>query len=226
MRRGAVLSMAVAAWLLGVMAAPAGAQSTFKVPFKFESGGTRFAAGDYVWGSLVTVISFANKAWSDSNPTAAVLPGDVIGFRSALAEEPYSTTAKTVSEVRACVVPHAVFVGTVRRSHDFCGEILRRLSVELRIAEELLLNLTQRSVQWRAANLLLALLGENAGIPGEQKISGHLSRSEMAQLIGSSLESCSRMLSELDEAGILDVSRSRVIVKDVSALQRIVRSKQ
>jgi hypothetical protein len=39
--------------------------------------------GDYVWGTLVTVISYANKTRSDSNPTAAVLPGDVIQYRSA-----------------------------------------------------------------------------------------------------------------------------------------------
>ena len=36
--------------------------------------------GDYVWGTLVTVISYANKTWSDSNPTNACLPGDVIQY--------------------------------------------------------------------------------------------------------------------------------------------------
>lgn len=188
---------------------------------------TQGQTGDYVYGLHAGSV-LLTKAGQRKHQQAIrlVLPGDVIGFRSALAEEPYSTTAKTVSEVTACVVAHPTFVGAVRQSHEFCGEILRRLSVELRISEELVLNLTQRSVQWRAASLLLALLGENADAPGEQKISGHLSRSEMAQLIGSSLESCSRMLGEMDEAGILDVTRSRVIVKDVSALQRIVRSER
>ncbi|MBI3866139.1 MAG: hypothetical protein HY290_30030 [Planctomycetia bacterium] len=41
------------------------------------------SSGDYVWGTLVTVISYSNKVWSDSNPTAAVQPGDVIQYRNA-----------------------------------------------------------------------------------------------------------------------------------------------
>ena len=37
------------------------------------------ATGDYVWGTLVTTISFST-VWTDSTPTAACLPGDVIQF--------------------------------------------------------------------------------------------------------------------------------------------------
>lgn len=38
------------------------------------------SAGDYVWGTLITTISYANKTRSDSAPTIAVLPGDVIQY--------------------------------------------------------------------------------------------------------------------------------------------------
>jgi hypothetical protein len=37
-------------------------------------------SGDYVWGTLITVISYTNNVWSDSAPTVAVLPGDVIQY--------------------------------------------------------------------------------------------------------------------------------------------------
>lgn len=40
------------------------------------------SGGDYVWGTLVTVISRSTK-WSDSNPTNKALPGDVIQYRNA-----------------------------------------------------------------------------------------------------------------------------------------------
>lgn len=40
-------------------------------------------SGDRVWGTLVTVISNNNGGWSDSAPTNACLPGDVIQFGSA-----------------------------------------------------------------------------------------------------------------------------------------------
>jgi hypothetical protein len=46
MRRLAVLPIVIAALALAAAAPPA--QATFKVPFKFESGGKKFPAGDYV----------------------------------------------------------------------------------------------------------------------------------------------------------------------------------
>ena len=41
------------------------------------------SSGDYVWGTLVTVISYSNKTLSDSAPTVAVQVGDVIQYRNA-----------------------------------------------------------------------------------------------------------------------------------------------
>ena len=48
MRRLAVLPIMIAALTLAATAPPAQAQVTFKVPFKFESGGKKFPAGDYL----------------------------------------------------------------------------------------------------------------------------------------------------------------------------------
>lgn len=39
-------------------------------------------AGDYVWGALVTVIEVKGGKLTDSNPSADVLPGDIIQFRN------------------------------------------------------------------------------------------------------------------------------------------------
>ena len=40
------------------------------------------AAGDYVWGTLVKVVSYSNGKWTDSNPTAKALPGDILQYRN------------------------------------------------------------------------------------------------------------------------------------------------
>jgi hypothetical protein len=48
MRRLAVLTIAIALLALVAAASPARAQSAFKVPFNFESGGKKLAAGQYV----------------------------------------------------------------------------------------------------------------------------------------------------------------------------------
>ena len=48
MRRLGLLPMVIAAVALAASAPPAYAQAAFKVPFKFESGGKTFPAGNYV----------------------------------------------------------------------------------------------------------------------------------------------------------------------------------
>ena len=48
MRHPAVFTLLSMAFLLAALASPAQGQAAFKVPFKFESGGKKFPAGDYV----------------------------------------------------------------------------------------------------------------------------------------------------------------------------------
>ena len=47
MRHPAVFALLSTAFLLAALASPAQGQAAFKVPFKFESGGKKFPAGDY-----------------------------------------------------------------------------------------------------------------------------------------------------------------------------------
>ena len=48
--------------------------------FAADIGADSPAAGDFVWGTLVTTISLVNKVRTDSTPTAACLPGDIIQY--------------------------------------------------------------------------------------------------------------------------------------------------
>ncbi len=40
------------------------------------------AAGDFVWGTLLKVVSYSNGKWTDSNPTAKALPGDILQYNN------------------------------------------------------------------------------------------------------------------------------------------------
>jgi hypothetical protein len=48
MRHPAAFTALLMAFVLAALASPAQGQAAFKVPFKFESGGKKFPAGDYV----------------------------------------------------------------------------------------------------------------------------------------------------------------------------------
>ncbi|MBM4075019.1 MAG: hypothetical protein FJ267_05175, partial [Planctomycetes bacterium] len=55
------------------------------------------AAGDYVWGTLVTVISFSNKQRTDSNPTNLAQPGDIIQYYAATFTYSKTSVVKTAT---------------------------------------------------------------------------------------------------------------------------------
>lgn len=38
------------------------------------------SAGDYVWGTLMKVVSVTNNTWTDSSPATKLLPGDVLQY--------------------------------------------------------------------------------------------------------------------------------------------------
>ena len=45
-----------------------------------EIGPDSPSGGDYVWGTLVKVVLYSNNKWSDSNPAAKALPGDIMQY--------------------------------------------------------------------------------------------------------------------------------------------------
>ena len=57
------------------------------------------ATGDYVWGTLVTTISFST-VWADSNPTSACLVGDVIQYGAGTKIGTATYTARHTSVVQ------------------------------------------------------------------------------------------------------------------------------
>lgn len=54
------------------------------------------SAGDYVWGTLVKTVSVTSGVRTDSAPTAAVQPGDIIQYRNATFT--YSTNSRTAAQ--------------------------------------------------------------------------------------------------------------------------------
>lgn len=77
------------------------------------------AAGDFVWGTLITTISLVNKVRTDSTPTAACLPGDIIqyGTGTKIGTATYARHTSVVQTVNTSNRPTAVFqqnFGSVR----------------------------------------------------------------------------------------------------------------
>lgn len=98
------------------------------------------SAGDYVWGQLVTVISYS-RTWADSAPTVAVQPGDVIQYVGTVKigtttyPTRHTSVVKTVNTAAASR-PTAVFqqnFGSARTVQSATIDVTKLVSGSLRI---------------------------------------------------------------------------------------------
>ncbi|MBD3169227.1 MAG: cyclic nucleotide-binding domain-containing protein [candidate division Zixibacteria bacterium] len=150
-------------------------------------------------------------------------PGDIIGYRALLSQEPFAATAETITKSVICTIPKDMLLEILRKSPEQNLRLLKKLSVELRISEELLLSRTQESVLQRTARFLLFFSQGISHSEGENRpLSIPLKRKDLAQLIGTSPETLSRTLKELASRQILMVNRTQIVIKNQEALQKII----
>jgi len=149
-------------------------------------------------------------------------PGDVIGHRALLAEEPFSATAEVIETSSICTIPKDPFLNMLLESPQLAINMMGRMAQELRTSEEQLLILSQKSVQQRTAQMLLLLRKKSRQKDNEcVDLRIPLRRNEMAQMIGTTPESLSRTLRHLAKRGILRVTRMDLCILNVEALERI-----
>jgi CRP/FNR family transcriptional regulator len=151
-------------------------------------------------------------------------PGDLIGYRAAIANRPYSATAEPLESSQVCTIPRHRFVDLVNMNSELCQDLLARLAVLSLDTEDQLLERAHDPVRQRVARYLVRLLhdGDDAPRPGD-RLTLPFRREDMARLIGTTPETLSRTLHGFAERGVLDVDRQQIRVRDLEVLRRIAR---
>ena len=149
-------------------------------------------------------------------------PGEILGYRPLMANEPYHASAVAVEDSRVCIIPAATIRELLRNEPELALELLAKLARELRTAEELMMDLIHRPVRQRAARLLLILLEDNRGAAEPAILqSHHLRRQDMARMIGTTPETFSRVLRGFAQRGIVALARDRICIRDHTLLHEV-----
>lgn len=148
-------------------------------------------------------------------------PGELLGVREVLSIVPYQISAVTLDPSILCTVPREAFLSVVRDCPELAMRLLRQLAGDYLLAEEQLVARAELSVVARTARLLLALGVRRDDSPGAS--AAHhvsMSREEMALLVGTTRETLSRVLHQLDEDGAVELENRMIRIVDQSALER------
>lgn len=146
-------------------------------------------------------------------------PGDLLGYRSLFADEPYHATAEALEDATICCVDKNAFFPMLSKNPQLSLNIIKKLARELRAAEDMATSIAHRSVRERMAELLL-MLKETYGKPGKKgiRIDLQLSREELAEMIGITQETAIRLLSEFKLDGLIEVKERDITILNPKAL--------
>ena len=149
-----------------------------------------------------------------------LVAGDYFGF-SPQAAYPYS--AEAVIDSTVTCVPRRGVEQLLGRRPGLARRLLELLSRELSSAQDQLLLLGRKNAQERLASFLLMRL-ERAGDPGgaRPQIELFMSRTDIADHLGLTIETVSRSLTQLRREGIIALpTANQVVILKRAALERL-----
>ncbi len=139
--------------------------------------------------------------------------GDFFGEMSLLDREPRSASVKTLEACRLLALSRGDFLNVLQRSPDVAVAVIQELSRRLRWADEQTSALSFHRVKDRAQALLRRLAKEPRE-SGAWLATGPLTHQQIAEMIGTSRETVTRVVKELKQDEWLRQEGKRYLVPD------------
>jgi CRP-like cAMP-binding protein len=144
-------------------------------------------------------------------------PGDALGMVGLSTYTRHCSTAQALGESTALLWEAAAFEALSERFPALRRNTSHILCKRLEELQERFREISTEKVAARLSHEILRLLNQ-VGRPGNGGVQINLSREELAQLIGTTLFTVSRLLSDWDQQGIVSAHRQSVTIKNLQAL--------
>lgn len=195
-----------------------------KIIFHYQPGQLIFTEGNpafMVYHVFSGYVKLSKTGWRGEKLVIRLRgPGDIFGHRAVLSCEPYTADAMALEPTSLCAIQKEFFIQAIKESSEFAFRIMAKLGHDLRVSEEQTMSITHEDVRQRVARLLLFLIEDREEIRRDRPvIPNSLSRTEMAQMIGTTPESFSRTLRSFVNKKIIETTRTEIRIVNSSALR-------
>ena len=212
-------SFAVAA--VSRMREPRSALASLGTISRFDRNTTIFSEGDDAGYSykVITGAVRLSKIMSDGRRQIAefALSGDFFGINWL---EEYALTAETLNDVTVVRFGRERLVQLGDENHEARAEIFSTLRHDLWAAQNHLVILGRQSALERVASFLVQLIERNRSI-NKITIDLPMTRLDIADYLGLTIETVCRMLAKLKKSAIIGIpNRHTITVRNVAALRR------
>jgi CRP-like cAMP-binding protein len=145
---------------------------------------------------------------------AFYLPGDIFGLEMG---EEHTFSAEAISDCKVLVIKRSAVVGLAARDNDVARQLWDLTGRELRRVQDHILLLI-KTAQERVASFLLEMASRMPGNIVELP----MSRQDIADYLGLTIETVSRTLTNLESAAAIELPSSRrVVIRNGSALRHL-----
>jgi CRP/FNR family transcriptional regulator len=153
-----------------------------------------------------------------------VEPGEVLGLSASVTGKPYEVTAETVDPCQVNFVKREDFLHFLREDSDACLRVAEQLSEKYNSACREIRSLAlSHSASEKLAKVLLDICARSGEArKAEPRMTLALTHEEIAQMIGTSRETVSRLFADFKKRQILKSKGSTLLIRNKAALKALV----
>jgi len=209
---------------------PASALQTLeniKYATAYPQGAVLFVEGQMPRGIYVLCKGTVKLSINSPNGRTMIVklaePGDVLGLSATISGKPYEVTAETIDPCQVNFVKRDDFLHFLKDDVEACIKVAEQLSEKYHNACEEVRSLgLSRSAAEKLAKLLLEWSCKNGeSAKSEPRLKLRLTHEEIAQMIGTSRETVTRLFAEMKRRQIVQAKGSTLVIRDATALREI-----
>jgi CRP/FNR family transcriptional regulator len=149
--------------------------------------------------------------------------GEVLGLHATVSGKPYELTAEALQPCQLDFIRRDDFLRFLQNHADACLNAAQHLSKNCQSAYEMIRSLgLSHSVAEKLARLLLEWSSDGDATKEGIRIKVSLTHEEIAQLIGTSRETVTRVLGEFRQKKLAQLRGSTLVILDKPALERMI----
>jgi CRP/FNR family nitrogen fixation transcriptional regulator len=147
---------------------------------------------------------------------AFYLPGDIFGLETG--EEEHAFSAEAISDARVLVIKRSAVMGLAERDNGVARQLWDLTGRELRRVQDHIMLLV-KTAQERVVSFLLEMAARG---PVGNAVELPMSRQDIADYLGLTIETVSRTLTHLESTAAIELPSSRhIVLRNRSALSRL-----
>ena len=149
-----------------------------------------------------------------------VVKGGLLGKRSLVTEQKTNLSAVALNDMEMCFIPKSEIMSDLSKNPKFTMDVLREMANDLKESDVSLVNMAQKSVKRRMAEILM-YIHDNFGKDDDGYLSIILSREDYASIVGTATESAIRILSQFKKEGLISTKGKQIKIEDYGSLKWI-----